>query len=504
MQCLWFVTDEGRIAAKSLADDKRFHIAATALLEKFSVIVTDESFESTVSARAINKAADISEDTEDTEDVEDTDNADDTVVIECADDFRLSQTSDSSGSPSPSLLSSAAKRLQTSAVVSVSHPEQSIVRLGVELNFSVKDLGVREAPSQIEPVDGLLSLLTDSPYEAMLSRSIWIEFPKSQRLPQAWDNLISGCWVEKPILNYATAVLFAGCVIYNPVNRQTALCLVTESYGRGLDIDVHAERPICIGQSVSSVSQPSASGLYPHALLCHIMNDKNDHRLVIGCKTFNILITEVWRVDKYCSSDRGFIAGCCCSAFPIVGNEEARIFIDKRSFDLASDIASGQYIPRFEVDHLRQIRSNLCSEYSYRMGRAPSHFIANMISAQAATIFTLSMISPGTTDTSQASSVMSRIAKEVNAKGREAVLQKALIVDVLKKVRPGLSCHRFLRLILDLFGDKNEIPIIGDGVPADLEEYLCQLAATISNGLYDCNNKVVIPKLRQEVSRLLW
>jgi hypothetical protein len=406
------------------------------------------------------------------------------------------------GCPSPGLLSSPSKRLNSSALVSISHPEQGIVRLGVELNFSVRDLGVREVPSQIEPVDGLLSLLADSPYETMLSRSNWIEFPRCQRLPLAWDNILSGCWVEKPVLNYATAVLFAGCVLYNPLNRQAALCLVAESYGRGLDIDVHAEKPIYIGQSVSSISQPSTSGLYPHAMVCHIQNDKNDHRLVIGCKTFNVLFTEVWRVDKDCSSDRAFTAGSCCSAFPIIGSEDVRIFVDKHSFDLASDIASSQYIPRFEIDHLRQIRSNLCSEHSYRMGRASSYFISNMVSAQAASIFTLSMICPGFTDGSLVSSLLCRIAKDVNAKGREAVLQKAVLVDVLRKVRAGQSSDRFLRLILNLFGDMNEINIFGDNIPADLEELLCELAAGISTALYDCNKKVVIPKLRQEMCRL--
>ncbi|KAG0341981.1 hypothetical protein BG004_005790 [Podila humilis] len=490
-------TEEGRIAAESLVEDKRFRVAASALLKKFSAIVADESFESAIAsfvdktpgAAEVEAAEDI-EDAEDTEDKEDAGESEDTEVAK-----------DNSGSSSPDLRSSPSKRLKSSALVSISYSDQDIVRLGVELTFSVKDLGIREVPSQVEPIDSLLALLSDSPHERMLSRTNWIEFPRCQRLPLAWDNLLFGCWIDQPVLNYATAVLFAGCVLFNSASGHAALCMVVESYGRGLDIDVHAEKPICNGQSVST-SQPSTSGLYPHAMVCHLQNDKNDQRLVVGCKYFNILVTEIWRVDKDCPSDRAFVAGSCCSAFPIVGNEQVRIFVDKRSFDLASDIASGQYIPRFEIDHLRQIHSNLCSEHSYRMGRASSHFISDMASAQVASIFSLSVISPECTDGSLVSSLLRRIAKDVNAKGRDALLQKAVLFEVLGKVRTGQSTDRFLRLILNLFDDRSEINIFGENSPARLEELLCELANGISTALYDCNETVVIPNLRQEIHRL--
>ncbi|KAG0254421.1 hypothetical protein BGZ95_006043, partial [Linnemannia exigua] len=184
------------------------------------------------------------------------------------------------------------------------------------------------------------------------------------------------------------------------------------SYGRGRDVDIHAEKPICIGEGVSSISQPSTSGLYPHAAVCRIQHDKNDLRLVLGCKIFNVLFTELWRLDKDCSSERAFTAGSCSSAFPLVGNEEVRIFIDERSFTLASDVVSGKYVPRFQIDFLRQIRSHLCSPHSYRMGRASSPLLWNMVSAQAATIFTLSMVRPGSADGPMVSSLLSRMAKD--------------------------------------------------------------------------------------------
>lgn len=433
------------------------------------------------------------------------------LIDRCGDNFFLNMRLISffivtlkTGPPSPNLLSTMSKRLNTSAQVLVSRSEMGTVSLDIKLNLTGRDLGLRDLPSQIQPDEGLLSLLADSPYEKVLSSTSWLEFPRCERLPQEWDDLIFGCWVSKPLLNYATAVLFAGCVLYKPQSRNAVLCLVAESYGRGRDIDVHSEKPVCIGQSVSSISQPSTSGLYPHATVCRIHHDKNDHRLVLGCKIFNVLFTEVWRLDKDCSSERGFTAGSCCSAFPVLDNEVVSIFVDKRSFDLASDIVSGRHVPRFEIDHLRQIRSHLCSAHSYRMGRASSYFISNMVSAQAASIFTLSIVHPASGNASLVSSFLSRIAKDVNAKGREAVLQKELVVEVLNEVGGGHSCDRYLREILTLFQDRDEISILGNNRSFGLEELLGSLAACVSVALHRCNEKVVIPQLKKEMSRLSW
>lgn len=229
----------------------------------------------------------------------------------------------------------------------VTPSEEGIVRLAFEFAVPFRDLGIRDVPSPIQPAEGLLSLLADSPYERLLSGSTWIEFPSCQRLLEEWDNIISGCWIENPLLNYATAALFAGCVLFNPRSRNAVLCLVAESYGRGVDVDVHCEKVIPTGGSVSSISQPSTYGLYPHATVCGIQHDTLDHRLVLGCKNFTIFFTEVWRLEKDCSSERAFTAGCCRSAFSVGDNEEVRIFVDRRSFDPASDVASCTFVPRF-------------------------------------------------------------------------------------------------------------------------------------------------------------
>jgi hypothetical protein len=409
------------------------------------------------------------------------------------------------GPPSPNLLSVLSKRLNTSAEVTVSRSEMGIVGFEIKLNLTGRELGLRGAPSQDTPAEGPLSLLDDSPYEKVLSSTSWTEFPRDQRLQQKWDDIISGCWVEKPVLNYATAALFAGCVLFNPQSKKAVLCLVAESYGRGYDTDVHCEKPMCTGKSVSSISQPSALSLYPHASVSRVSHDKNDDRLIIGCKFFNVLVTEVWRLDRDCSSERAFTAGSCCGAFPISGNEDVRIFIDKRSFDLASDVVSGRHVPRFGIDLLRQIRSHLCSADSYRMGRASSYLISNMVSAQAASIFTLSMVYPASGDGSMASSLLSRVAKEVNAKGREAVLQKVWVLDALNRVNDkGKSVGVLLGRILNMFQDKKEISIFDDEKFSELEKLLNSLAESVSILLYRCNEKVVVPKLTQEMSRLSW
>ncbi|KAG0247393.1 hypothetical protein BG011_001582 [Mortierella polycephala] len=126
-----------------------------------------------------------------------------------------------------------------------------------------------------------------------------------------------------------------------------------------------------------------------------------------------------------------------------------------------------------------------------------------MVSAQAASIFTLSMVYPASGDGSMASSLLSRVAKEVNAKGREAVLQKVWALDTLNRVNDkGKSVGVLLGRILNMFQDKKEISIFDDEKFSELEKLLNSLAESVSILLYRCNEKVVVPKLTQEMSRL--
>jgi hypothetical protein len=75
----------------------------------------------------------------------------------------------------------------------VSPTEEGIVRLAFEFGVPFRDLAVRGVCSQMQPAEGLLSLLADSPFEGLLSSTTWIEFPRCQRLSEEWDKIISGC-----------------------------------------------------------------------------------------------------------------------------------------------------------------------------------------------------------------------------------------------------------------------------------------------------------------------
>jgi hypothetical protein len=89
----------------------------------------------------------------------------------------------------------------------------------------------------------------------------------------------------------------------------------------------------------------------------------------------------------------------------------------------------------------------------------------------------------------------------VNAKGRKAVLRKEVVTDVLKKVKADKSCAHYLRKILLLFGDKDEISIFDDD---GLEDSLVGLAECVSVALGRSNENVVVPQLTKEMSRLCW
>ncbi|KAF9414262.1 hypothetical protein BGZ94_000453 [Podila epigama] len=241
---------------------------------------------------------------------------------------------------------------------------------------------------------------------------------------------------------------------------------------------------------------------YPHAKVCKITHDKNDERLVIGFKAFNILVTEIWVLDKSCSTERAFTASSCSGGFRTQDNEDIKIFIDKRSYDLAVDIVSGDHVPRFSIDHLRQVRSHMCTTDTYRMGRASSFYIANMVSAQPATIFTLAIIYPASGDAFMASSLLSRIAKEVNRRGRNARLERVWVENTLSHLKDrNKSVGVYLGRLLDFFQDREDI---NDQKRSELEIIINSLAESVSSMLYRCNEKVVIPHLTTEMESQSW
>lgn len=369
--------------------------------------------------------------------------------------------------------------------------------------MSKADLGIQDECSQVISDDGLLTLLSESPYRDLLATTSWMEFPRSQELPKEWSNIVEGSWHRNPKTRLVTAVLSAGCVLYNVHSRVAVLGLVAESYGRGRDVDVHCEKPICKGVDVSGLSQPSTYGFYPQAKVCHIGSDLFDSRLVVGFRSYDVLITEVWRLQQDCSSERAFTAGCCSSAFPLGDNDTVRMFIDSRSFDLATKILSGEVIPIFDNDNLRQIRSNFTSMHSYSMGRACSFFVRNMVSAHPATVFTLCRVAPKSGNAALASSILSTIAMDVDARGRDAVLRKDEVSDIACKIRSDQLFESVVGQLVDLFGKNEEIFIIGARAPAGLETLLNSLATNLNSALYDWNKRVVVGAVTKEMSSQL-
>ncbi|KAG9063497.1 hypothetical protein KI688_004381 [Linnemannia hyalina] len=73
--------------------------------------------------------------------------------------------------PSPGLLSNVSKRLNTTAELLITRSENGSLSVGINLNLSARDLGVRDLP-EIELQQDLSSLVADSPFERVLSRKV--------------------------------------------------------------------------------------------------------------------------------------------------------------------------------------------------------------------------------------------------------------------------------------------------------------------------------------------
>lgn len=335
------------------------------------------------------------------------------------------------------------------------------------------------------PVAGSLrECLKDSPYQQLLELSTWVEF--SDVTIEAQLSGLLGSWINKPRLRFATSLLFAGAILVQQLSGEAIQLSSVESYGRERDADSHSEVFQVMGNSGTKNSHPRGNGFYDMIWPTVLIYSKHDHRLVLGCPQFNILVTGLKRLDGYTQSCT-YLAGRCASAFSL-GNdtesENVRIFLDKKQLQLALAYASGTNIPVFDVWLLRQTRSYHGSLHSYIPGKATWEQIKYLYSGIPVSTFSLAS-SPQSTSTKKASHVASsllrHIATEVHVHEKGAQLDKHILQDLRRDIAKGTKVPGVLDSILQLFKEgETSIDIIGN---QDLERMLDMLPGFMAQNL---------------------
>lgn len=333
-----------------------------------------------------------------------------------------------------------------------------------------------------------------------MSDSSYTEFPTEDILSEQWSAIVLADWLASPLTSYAIAVLFSGCVLYDPTNGFSLLGLVVESYGRGVCVDVHSDKALSIDDFGCLVSDEPAISRYPHAAVHHIVRPVQELRLAITCRNFGIIVTESWRMDNHIKSSRASIGAGCAEAFPIKDFGDIKIFIDKYSLRQASDILSGKLVPTFNVELLRQLQSRLCSEHTYRMARASWFKLANVVSVKPVTIFTYNVVDPCDTDQALFSELFYHIAYAVYKGGRNATLAKATVFDLLNRARTDGHGEIALKRLIFIFGNKNEIPVVKVKKGSWLETFLDMTALYLLPTLKILDSQLVLPKLDTDLA----
>ncbi|ORY92363.1 hypothetical protein BCR43DRAFT_508442 [Syncephalastrum racemosum] len=266
-------------------------------------------------------------------------------------------------------------------------------------------------------------------------------------------NILNRDWLEYPQMRFCGSQLLAGAIL---LEGQTSIVLNTvEPYGRDPLLDAHYER-----QSGSFSSFPETSGTY--GLLSILLFDTSDgKKLIIGTRPSNFLVTASMRLDT-----RSINLGPTTSHFS--PSEKTRIFLDKKSIELVApmltnpEITEAQTMPA--LYQLRQLRSRFDCLSTYTKCRASST-LSSRLHFQPTSIWTLSA-QDGTSQANLSqdkigSLVFRIIATKVLRDGRRAVLRRD-DVDPIMALAKNTKAATILRTLIGLFGDENEINIIGN------------------------------------------
>ncbi|KAI9499587.1 hypothetical protein BDB00DRAFT_794584 [Zychaea mexicana] len=296
-------------------------------------------------------------------------------------------------------------------------------------------------------------------------------------------------WTRRPWMRVVCARAMEGLILVN--RREGLLVNCAEVYSRYPTLDAHHEQTKIKRYQPLNTTLPHPTTKYPNVELFIVEKD-NSHKLELGTKTMNVLITSSIRIDK---NQPPAVGPSSANGFSV--SKDTIIFI-RRSFikwygDLRqrgfNDLSIRELYPFDEYAQLRQVRSKFHRTTTYLLSRSCSIF-ANDLCSRPVTIWTLADHNTGTnkdSDAKIASQLFRVVAASVWEQGENAILSRHCVNDQQKKCKTNGKVWNIMDEILSLFNDSSTTNIIGN---EQLNRPLTNLANEISPSLITANAEV--------------
>lgn len=328
-----------------------------------------------------------------------------------------------------------------------------------------------------EIVPALTNIILSSPYSKLLMQRQYTE------LTPDVCAIINKDWDFFPQIKFATVQIFAGAILYNTTNGQAIMLNTVEAYGRTKSIDPHRE-PFGKLKGFTKPTSLPPPGKIPYPDIWPIsLHTSEGSKLVIGTLVSSILVTSNMRLDAVSKPSIGAVT----LNFKLDKKDAlaTKIFLDHDNLQVALSMATDSAITRTSdtniVYQLRQIRSKFDTDNAYSLCRASGPFTKSHV-CQPFTIFTLADYDRGT---SPLSSLFRHMATIVLRLGVRATLAKATVESCL--VQGNLDTQNAFTAIIALYGESNEIPILGN---SELSKRLEIVANSLALSLVATNDYV--------------
>ncbi|KAI8598965.1 hypothetical protein EDD21DRAFT_434000, partial [Dissophora ornata] len=231
---------------------------------------------------------------------------------------------------------------------------------------------------------GLKYLIGTSPHKSVFQGGNFIELDKSL------SELLNEDWTVRLELRFACPRMLAGCILLYTSNGHAVAAKCVESYGRKKQVHVHHE-PFRIKKGALSETSLPPHGTMYYNVWPLTLNTIDGERLVLGTKSFHVLVTSSIKLDKVDPLSLGRTTTSFTLKEPR-SSHATKIFLDDNSVDEALAIAKDKGVCRTfredALEQMRQLRSKFDSAATYFLCRSSSSLASNH-TMMPYTVFTL-------------------------------------------------------------------------------------------------------------------
>ncbi|KAG2201557.1 hypothetical protein INT47_007434 [Mucor saturninus] len=377
---------------------------------------------------------------------------------------------------------------EVDVILSPNHVEKFQTMLAKPIPLTVSRPVQEASPQTMFPTrDTVNSIGEFGAYSSYLSKRRYTLLTKDM------TELLNQDWEIKPSQRFIAARALIGSVIIDTENHRGLLILALEVYGRDPDIDSHAEQRSSTGSTRQSTSIPSVGQNDFEIFTMRQTEGSNiSIKLILGTHTFNALVTASTRIDNLvdqpeCGPNTVNFGVSPQSHLKYKLYLDAESWSDSLALDKKTNLQS--IYTHSRLMQLRQLRTRFHKIDTYSASRS-SLFHGHL--QQPMTVFTYGKSTTSINSGALSSRFLAMLATSVMRDGQDAHLGKTIVENLLTEFNKETKAKHVIQRVLQLFGDNDTIPIIGN---TDLNYIAEELATLLASYLSSTNKKSVIPSL---------